>query len=39
MEGDIGAIIAALQKADFEAKLAALTGQTWVAPRAAADED
>ncbi len=39
MEGDIAAIIAALQKADFEAKLAALTGQTWAPARSAADED
>jgi len=27
MEGDLDAIIAALQKADYEAKLAALTGR------------
>jgi len=39
MEGDIGTIIAALQKADFEMKLAALTGQTYVPVRTAADED
>jgi peptide chain release factor 1 len=39
MEGDIGTIIAALQKADFEAKLAALTGQTFVPVRASTDDD
>ena len=39
MEGDIGAIITALQKADFEAKLAALTGRSWRPAPAAADED
>jgi peptide chain release factor 1 len=39
MEGDIGAIIAALQKADFDAKLAALTGRSWGPAHAAADED
>lgn len=39
MEGSIDPIIAALQKADFEEKLAALTGQPFVLRRAAADED
>ena len=34
MEGDIDAIIAALQQADFEEKLAALTGQAYAARRA-----
>jgi peptide chain release factor 1 len=38
MAGDIGGIIAALQKADYEAKLSALTGHVFV-PRAAAGED
>jgi len=40
MEGDIGGIIAALQKADYEEKLAALTGHVFTPARAAvADED
>jgi peptide chain release factor 1 len=40
MEGNIGAIIAALQKADYEEKLAALTGHVFAPARAAApDED
>ena len=40
MEGDIEEIIAALQKADYEEKLAALTGHTFAPARAtAADED
>lgn len=39
MEGGIGGIIAALQKADYEEKLAALTGQAYVAPRAGGDDD
>ncbi|MSU70293.1 MAG: peptide chain release factor 1 [Opitutaceae bacterium] len=39
MEGDLGAFIAALQKADYEAKLAALTGQTWAPARATTDDD
>jgi peptide chain release factor 1 len=39
MEGDIDAIIAALQKADYEEKLAALTGHEFTPARAAADED
>jgi peptide chain release factor 1 len=40
MEGEIDPIIAALQKADYEEKLAALTGQVYLPARAAsADED
>ena len=39
MEGDIGAIITALQKADYEEKLAALTGQTYTPVRSALDDD
>jgi len=39
MEGAIEPIITALQKADYEAKLAALTGRVYVAPRGGADED
>ncbi|HKB92567.1 MAG TPA: peptide chain release factor 1, partial [Opitutaceae bacterium] len=41
MEGNIDEIIAALQKADFEEKLAALTGQPFhvVSQRSAPDED
>jgi peptide chain release factor 1 len=39
MEGDIETIIAALQKADFEAKLAALTGQTYMPVRSTSDDD
>jgi peptide chain release factor 1 len=40
MEGNIEPIIAALQKADYEEKLAALTGHTFTPARAAAaDED
>lgn len=40
MEGDIEPIVAALQKADYEEKLAALTGHTFqVARTPAADED
>ncbi len=39
MEGAIDAIITALQKADYEEKLAALTGVTYAPARAAADED
>ena len=38
MEGSIDEIIAALQKADYDEKLAALTGQAYVAP-ARPDED
>ena len=39
MEGAIEPIITALQKADYEAKLAALTGRVYVAPRGGVDED
>lgn len=40
MEGSLGDVIAALQKADYEEKLAALTGHVFTpARRAAADED
>lgn len=39
MEGDIDVIITALQKADYEEKLAALTGQVYVAPRVAANDE
>jgi peptide chain release factor 1 len=39
MEGRIDEIIAALQKADYEEKLAALTGQAYMAPRLAPGED
>ena len=39
MEGGIEAIIAALQKAEYEEKIAALTGQTYAPPRAAAGDD
>jgi peptide chain release factor 1 len=39
MAGDIGEIIAALQKADYEAKLAALTGHTFVPNRGSADDE
>jgi len=40
MEGNIEPVITALQKADYEAKLAALTGHTFAPARsAAADED
>ncbi|MDO8545140.1 MAG: peptide chain release factor 1 [Opitutaceae bacterium] len=39
MEGDIDAIITALQKADYEEKLAALTGHSFAPARTAADED
>jgi len=38
MEGRIDDIIAALQKADYEEKLAALTGQSYL-PRRATNED
>ena len=33
MEGRIDDVITALQKADYEEKLAALTGQTYLPPR------
>jgi peptide chain release factor 1 len=39
MEGNIDPIIAALQKADYEEKLAALTGHDFTPARAAADDD
>lgn len=39
MEGEIDDIIAALQKADYEQKLAALTGQVYVPPRAGGEDD
>jgi peptide chain release factor 1 len=39
MEGEIDGIITALQKADYEQKLATLTGQTYVVPRDGGDED
>ncbi len=39
MEGQIGSIIAALQKADYEQKLAALTGQVYVPARVGNDGD
>jgi peptide chain release factor 1 len=39
MEGDIGALIAALQKADYEEKLAALTGHTFAPTRGGSDSD
>ncbi|MBS0664638.1 MAG: peptide chain release factor 1 [Verrucomicrobia bacterium] len=38
MEGGIDDIIAALQKADYEQKLAALTGQVYTPPRAGGDD-
>jgi peptide chain release factor 1 len=39
MEGDLDPFITALQKADYEAKLAALTGQPYVLKRAVDDDD
>lgn len=39
MEGEIDPIIAALQKADYEEKLAALTGHDFASARGAAGED
>jgi len=39
IEGDIGAVVTALQKADYEEKLAALTGHVFTPARAAADAD
>jgi peptide chain release factor 1 len=39
MEGQIDPIIAALQKADYEEKLAALTGHTFAPPRATINDD
>jgi peptide chain release factor 1 len=38
MEGRIDEVIAALQKADYEEKLAALTGQTYAPPRAVTED-
>jgi len=39
MEGDIHEVIAALQKADYEQKLAALTGQVYIPARAASVDE
>jgi len=39
MEGGIGPIITALQKADYEEKLAALTGQAYAPPRPRGEDD
>lgn len=39
MEGEIDDIVAALQKADYEQKLATLTGQVYVPQRGGGDED
>lgn len=39
MEGDLDAIITALQKADYEEKLAALTGQVYLPARGGAAEE
>jgi peptide chain release factor 1 len=39
MEGNIDAIIAALQKADYEEKLAALTGHSFTPVRALVTDD
>jgi peptide chain release factor 1 len=39
MEGAIGPIITALQKAEYDQKLAALTGQVYDAPRGGGDDD
>jgi peptide chain release factor 1 len=39
MEGNIDPIISALQKADYEEKLAALTGHTFAPPRAIVDDE
>ena len=39
LEGDIEPVIAALQKADYEEKLAALTGHTFAPRRQAADDE
>jgi peptide chain release factor 1 len=38
MEGGIDELIAGLHKADYEEKLAALTGQTYALPRAAGED-
>ena len=39
MEGGIGPIITALQKAEYEQKLAALTGQVYAPPRTGGEDD
>jgi peptide chain release factor 1 len=39
LEGDIDEIVAALQKADYEEKLASLTGHTFAPRRAATDDE
>jgi peptide chain release factor 1 len=39
LEGTLGPVISALQKADYEQKLAALTGQVYVPTRGGADAD
>jgi hypothetical protein len=39
VEGEIGAVVEALQKADLERKLAELTGQPYDPRRGAAGED
>jgi hypothetical protein len=39
MEGGLAPVIAALQKADYEQKLAALTGQAYAPARVAADAE
>ncbi|MDB6170004.1 MAG: peptide chain release factor 1 [Verrucomicrobia bacterium] len=39
MEGAIGPVIAALQKAEYDEKLAALTGQAYLPPRTAGTDD
>ncbi|MET0262320.1 MAG: peptide chain release factor-like protein, partial [Rariglobus sp.] len=39
MQGSIDSVIEALQRADFEEKFAALTGQPYVAKRASAADD
>ena len=39
MEGGIGPVITALQKADYEQKLAALTGQVYTPPRPGGEDD
>jgi peptide chain release factor 1 len=39
MEGNIGAVVTALQKADYEEKLAVLTGHDFTLARSAADND
>ena len=39
MEGNIGAVISALQQADFEERMAALTGASYTPTRAASDDE